>query len=125
MSRTEFYREGRVPLHTLRANIDYGLAEAHTTFGRIGVKVWIYKGEAPVTRADREAAEAAKLMGRRRGQGDRGRDRDRDRGDRGDRGRRGREAEATSSSRSPSGAPSRAEREIEGPAEAVTAGTEG
>jgi small subunit ribosomal protein S3 len=45
MSRTEFYREGRVPLHTLRANIEYGLFEARTTFGRIGVKVWIYKGD--------------------------------------------------------------------------------
>jgi small subunit ribosomal protein S3 len=111
MSRTEFYREGRVPLHTLRANIDYGLAEAATTFGRIGVKVWIYKGEAPVTRADREAAEAAKLMGRRRGAGDRDRGRDRDRGDRdrgdrggdrGDRGRRGRQPETTPPARSQS-----------------------
>jgi len=45
MSRSEFYREGRVPLHTLRADIDYGLYEAKTTFGRIGVKVWIYKGD--------------------------------------------------------------------------------
>src|SRR5690625_6928370 len=45
MSRTERYHEGRVPLHTLRAEIDYGFAEAHTTFGRIGVKVWIYKGD--------------------------------------------------------------------------------
>jgi len=45
MSRTEWYREGRVPLHTLRADIDYGVAEARTTYGIIGVKVWIYKGE--------------------------------------------------------------------------------
>ena len=45
MSRTERYHEGRVPLHTLRAEIDYGTYEAHTTFGRIGVKVWIYKGD--------------------------------------------------------------------------------
>jgi small subunit ribosomal protein S3 len=45
MSRSEFYREGRVPLHTLRADMDYGFFEARTTFGRIGVKVWIYKGE--------------------------------------------------------------------------------
>ena len=59
MSRTEFYREGRVPLHTLRADIDYGFYEAKTTFGRIGVKVWIYKGEVAGTRAEREA-EAAK-----------------------------------------------------------------
>ncbi len=45
MSRTEWYREGRVPLHTLRADIDYGVAQARTTYGIIGVKVWIYKGE--------------------------------------------------------------------------------
>jgi small subunit ribosomal protein S3 len=45
MSRREWYREGRVPLHTLRADIDYALAEAQTTFGKIGVKVWIFKGE--------------------------------------------------------------------------------
>ncbi len=45
MARTEWYLEGRVPLHTLRAKIDYGLAEAHTTYGIIGVKVWIFKGE--------------------------------------------------------------------------------
>jgi small subunit ribosomal protein S3 len=45
MSRREWYREGRVPLHTLRAKIDYGTCEARTTFGRIGVKVWIYRGE--------------------------------------------------------------------------------
>ena len=55
MSRTEFYREGRVPLHTLRADIDYGFYEAKTTFGRIGVKVWIYKGEVAGTRAERQA----------------------------------------------------------------------
>lgn len=58
MSRTEFYREGRVPLHTLRADIDYGFYEAHTTFGRIGVKVWIYKGEALGSRTEREQAAA-------------------------------------------------------------------
>ena len=45
IARTEWYREGRVPLHTLRADIDYGFAEAKTTYGRIGVKVWINKGE--------------------------------------------------------------------------------
>ena len=45
IARTEGYREGSIPLHTLRADIDYGTAEAHTTYGRIGVKVWIYKGE--------------------------------------------------------------------------------
>jgi small subunit ribosomal protein S3 len=45
MSRSEWVREGRVPLHTLRADIDYSVAEAVTTFGRIGVKVWIYRGD--------------------------------------------------------------------------------
>jgi small subunit ribosomal protein S3 len=45
IARTEWYREGRVPLHTLRADVDYGFAEAHTTYGVIGVKVWIFKGE--------------------------------------------------------------------------------
>ncbi|MEY3319637.1 MAG: hypothetical protein RL393_217, partial [Actinomycetota bacterium] len=59
MSRSEFYREGRVPLHTLRADIDYGFHEAHTTFGRLGVKVWIYKGEVIESRAEREAAALA------------------------------------------------------------------
>ena len=58
MSRTEFYREGRVPLHTLRADIDYGFYEAKTTFGRIGVKVWIYKGEVSGSRAERQAQAA-------------------------------------------------------------------
>jgi small subunit ribosomal protein S3 len=61
MSRSEFYREGRVPLHTLRANVDYGFFEAKTTFGRIGVKVWIYKGNVKniaEVRADNAAAKA-------------------------------------------------------------------
>ena len=66
MSRTEWYREGRVPLHTLRADIDYGLREAHTTMGRIGVKVWIYKGDIlpykPVV-DDRPSREAALAVG--------------------------------------------------------------
>jgi small subunit ribosomal protein S3 len=67
MSRSEFYREGRVPLHTLRANIDYGFYEARTTFGRIGVKVWIYKGEVPTgSRSEREAAVAAEALRQRR-----------------------------------------------------------
>jgi len=59
MSRSEFYREGRVPLHTLRADIDYGLFEARTTFGRIGVKVWIYKGDIVGGRRERDTAAAA------------------------------------------------------------------
>ncbi len=48
IARTEWYREGRVPLHTLRADVEYGFAEAHTTMGQIGVKAWIYKGEAEI-----------------------------------------------------------------------------
>ena len=65
MSRSEFYREGRVPLHTLRANIDFGKFEAKTTFGRIGVKVWIYKGD--LTAKELAAKEAAQPSGRGRG----------------------------------------------------------
>ena len=59
MSRSEFYREGRVPLHTLRADIDYGFYEAATTFGRIGVKVWIYKGDIIASRSERAASALA------------------------------------------------------------------
>jgi small subunit ribosomal protein S3 len=58
IARSEWYREGRVPLHTLRADIDYGLAEARTTYGVIGVKVWIFKGEV-FERAETAAAEPA------------------------------------------------------------------
>ena len=54
MSRYEWYRDGRVPLHTLRADIDYGFAEAHTTAGAIGVKCWIFKGEVYGTRATQQ-----------------------------------------------------------------------
>jgi small subunit ribosomal protein S3 len=85
MSRTEFYREGRVPLHTLRADIDYGFYEARTTFGRIGVKVWIYKGEVAGTRAERQAQAAARAgVPGRGGRPQRGGDRP-SRGSRGDR----------------------------------------
>ncbi len=59
MSRTEWYREGRVPLHTLRADIDYGFAEARTTYGQIGVKVWIFKGEVLGEQPREEQAEEA------------------------------------------------------------------
>lgn len=70
MSRSEFYREGRVPLHTLRALIDYGFYEAHTTFGRIGVKVWIYKGDLTESEFARKQADAANRgRGNRRGRG--------------------------------------------------------
>ena len=64
MSRSEFYREGRVPLHTLRANIDYGFYEAKTTFGRIGVKVWIYKGDITNKELAREQANAKPVRDR-------------------------------------------------------------
>ncbi len=57
IARTEWYREGRVPLHTLRADVQYGLAEAKTTFGVIGVKVWVYRGDAvALGQEDRKAA---------------------------------------------------------------------
>ncbi|HTE41501.1 MAG TPA: 30S ribosomal protein S3 [Steroidobacteraceae bacterium] len=63
IARTEWSREGRIPLHTFRADIDYGLAEAHTTYGVIGIKVWIFKGEVlkkePISIAPAEVAEAA------------------------------------------------------------------
>jgi len=65
MSRTEFYREGRVPLHTLRANIDYGFYEAKTVFGRIGVKVWIYKGDITNKELAREQANAKPVRDQR------------------------------------------------------------
>ncbi|MGH3812140.1 MAG: 30S ribosomal protein S3, partial [Pseudonocardiaceae bacterium] len=64
MSRSEFYREGRVPLHTLRADIDYGLFEARTTFGRIGVKVWIYKGDVVGGRRERDTESTANAAAR-------------------------------------------------------------
>src|ERR1700678_191168 len=90
MSRSEFYREGRVPLHTLRADIDYGFYEARTTFGRIGVKVWIYRGEAPTSRAGREAAAAqAALRAAGQQRGPRGRAGGGDREPRGGRPRAG------------------------------------
>ena len=72
MSRTEWYREGRVPLHTLRADIDYGMREAKTTSGRVGVKVWIYKGDIlpyKTINDDKIAREAAMAVGETSGQG--------------------------------------------------------
>ncbi len=64
MSRREWYREGRVPLHTLRAKVDYGFAEAKTTFGRIGVKVWVYHGdEIPVEEQETARARARAIAG--------------------------------------------------------------
>jgi small subunit ribosomal protein S3 len=80
IARMEWYREGRVPLHTLRADIDYGFSEAKTTYGIIGVKVWIFKGEVlehdPMAQDKRLASESGPA-----GEGG-GRDRDRDRGPR-------------------------------------------
>jgi small subunit ribosomal protein S3 len=75
MSRREFYREGRVPLHTLRADIDYGFYEARTTFGRIGVKCWINKGEVMPEgfRSDQLTEEdSGPPSGQRGGRGGRG-----------------------------------------------------
>jgi small subunit ribosomal protein S3 len=65
MARTEWYLEGRVPLHTLRARIDYGFAEAHTTYGCIGIKVWIFKGEVLAKGIPAEKPEAASKPKRR------------------------------------------------------------
>jgi small subunit ribosomal protein S3 len=79
MARTEWYREGRVPLHTLRADIDYGLAEGRTTFGQIGVKVWIYRGDVLPSREEQEA-DRARARARTGDRGDRDRDRGRGRG---------------------------------------------
>jgi small subunit ribosomal protein S3 len=67
IARTEWYREGRVPLHTLRADIDYGAATAKTTYGTCGVKVWVFKGEIlahdPMAQ-DKRVAEQVQAMGR-------------------------------------------------------------
>ena len=66
MARTEWYLEGRVPLHTLRAKIDYGFAEAHTTYGIIGIKVWIFKGEVLTKGIPQEAKEEKRDNRRKR-----------------------------------------------------------
>jgi len=91
IARREWYREGRVPLHTLRADVNYGFAEARTTYGIIGVKVWIFKGE--VLEHDPMAHERRATEGAGDGQGAPRRERsdrdDRPREDRGPRGRRG------------------------------------
>ncbi|MEC9212954.1 MAG: 30S ribosomal protein S3, partial [Actinomycetota bacterium] len=100
----------RVPLHTLRADIDYGFYEARTTFGRIGVKVWIYKGEALGSRAEREAAAAAARLSGQRSRPERPR-----------RGRRDEEAPATAEAP----AEAVATEESAAPAEAAPAGQEG
>ena len=63
MARTEFYSEGTIPLQTLRADIDYGFAEADTTYGKVGVKVWIYKGEVLPTKANSEGKATSQQEG--------------------------------------------------------------
>ncbi|MEV7424891.1 MULTISPECIES: 30S ribosomal protein S3 [unclassified Streptomyces] len=100
MSRSEFYREGRVPLHTLRANVDYGFFEAKTTFGRIGVKVWIYKGDVKNI-AEVRAENAAARAGNRPARGG-GNDRPAGRGGRGgERGGRGRKPQQGAGAEAP------------------------
>ncbi|MFM2422692.1 MAG: ribosomal protein, partial [Pseudomonadota bacterium] len=86
IARLEWYRDGRVPLHTLRADIDFGYGKAQTAYGVIGIKVWIFKGE--IIEHDPMASEKRMLEAQEsgpRGGGERG-----DRGDRSDRPRRGR-----------------------------------
>ena len=80
MSRTEEHKEGRVPLHTLRADIDYGFAEAHTTFGKIGVKVWVYNG---MMYGHDQNEDAGQVLRKRRDHSERG-----ERAPRGERGAR-------------------------------------
>jgi small subunit ribosomal protein S3 len=94
MARTEQYKEGRIPLHTLRADIDYAISEAQTVYGKIGIKVWIFKGEvygkrdlSPNVGVVSNAPGEGK--GGQQGGGDRRRGGDRDRGGRSDRGGRG------------------------------------
>jgi len=107
IARSEWYLNGQLPLHTLRADIDYGFSEAHTTYGVIGIKAWLYKGEILDTTKRRGGLlpepEPRRERGERRDRGPR-----RDRGDRGDRGERG--------ERGPSGPPPVPAGESAGPA---------
>ena len=94
MARTEQYKEGRIPLHTLRADIDYAISEAQTVYGKIGIKVWIFKGEVYGKRdlspnVGVVSNAAGENKGGQQGGGDRRRGGDRDRGGRSDRGGRG------------------------------------
>ncbi|HEV2639264.1 MAG TPA: 30S ribosomal protein S3 [Actinocrinis sp.] len=130
MSRSEQYREGRVPLHTLRANIDYGFYEARTTFGRIGVKVWIYKGDVTSLRAAREAEAAAQRQGRAGGDrpargGDRPRGGRPAGGGRGERPARGGERPAGDRPARTDNAPASAPPEASAPAAAAEPAKEG
>jgi small subunit ribosomal protein S3 len=123
MARTEFYREGRVPLHTLRADIDYGLAEGRTTFGMIGVKVWIYRGDVLPSReeqeADRARARARAAVGgpEERRSGGRGRDGGREGGGRGEGGREGGRGGRGAKAQAAKAAPAEAEAETPAPEE--------
>ncbi|MEV2194248.1 30S ribosomal protein S3 [Streptomyces phaeochromogenes] len=123
MSRSEFYREGRVPLHTLRANVDYGFFEAKTTFGRIGVKVWIYKGDVKniaEVRAENAAARAGNRPARGGGPGG---DRPARGGGRGgERGGRGRKPQQQSA---PAAEAPKADAPAAAPAEAAPSSTGG
>jgi small subunit ribosomal protein S3 len=94
MSRTEELKEGRIPLHTLRADIDYGFAEANTTFGKIGVKVWIYQGMVYAQDKNEDAGQLARKAkrepaGEARGERREGSQERRDRRERGERSERG------------------------------------
>ncbi len=84
IARSEWYLQGQLPLHTLRADIDYGVSEANTTYGVIGVKAWLYKGEILENRGGRKGAWSSEPEPRRENRNPRG-DRDRDRGPRGPR----------------------------------------
>ena len=112
IARTEWYREGRVPLHTLRANIDYGTSEAGTTYGLIGIKVWVYKGDTLGSAELAAAQEATKDEERKPRRGPRN-----DRGDRpgnnrpgAGRGRGGRRPEGEAAAAAPEGGARRAPR---------------
>ncbi len=124
MSRSEFYREGRVPLQTLRANIDFGRYEAHTTFGRIGVKVWIYKGDLTETEFEQMQVEQAGRgpggRGDRRGGGRRGQ-----RGPRSNKGRSTRDGDTSREESTGQNAPAAETAEAVAPAEAEAAPTTG
>ena len=100
MSRSEHYSDGRVPLHTLRADIDYGFHEAKTTFGRIGVKVWIYKGDVKNI-AEVRAENAAARAGNRPARGGGGADRPARGGRGGERGGRGRKPQQAPAAEAP------------------------
>src|SRR5664280_398621 len=106
IARSEWYLQGQLPLHTLRADIDYGFAEAHTTYGVIGIKAWLYKGEI-LDLTKRRGGLLPEPEPRRDSRDRRDRDRGGDRGDRGDRGRRGPSGPPSSQDRppAPAGAP--------------------